>query len=131
MKSHYLQQAVGKRKLAVARVYLKEGKGSITVNKQDFNEYFLRPTSKKLIEQPLELTDCLSKYDINVNVCGGGLSGQAGAIRHGISKILSAISDDYRVTLKKAGLITRDSRKKERKLPGQPGARKKFQFSKR
>ena len=91
----------------------------------------LRPTSKKLIKQPLELTDLVGKYDVKVTVCGGGLSGQAGAIRHAISRALVALSEELRPTLKKAGLLTRDSRKKERKLPGQPGARKKFQFSKR
>lgn len=131
MKSDYLQHTVGKRKLAIARAYFKEGKGSITVNNVDFDKYFLRPTSKKLIEQPLELTDCFNKYDIKINVCGGGLSGQAGAIRHAISKALVLMNEECRPVLKKAGLLTRDSRKKERKLPGQPGARKKFQFSKR
>ena len=131
MKSHYLQHTVGKRKLAIARAYLKEGTGAITVNNRDLDEYFLRPTSKKLIKQPLELTDLVGKYDVKVTVCGGGLSGQAGAIRHAISRALVALSEELRPTLKKAGLLTRDSRKKERKLPGQPGARKKFQFSKR
>lgn len=131
MKSDYLKHTVGKRKNAIARAYLKEGSGKIVVNNRDFNEYFLRPTSKKLIEQPLELTDVVGKYDIKVTVCGGGLSGQAGAIRHAISRALSELNEEFRPTLKKAGLLTRDSRKKERKLPGQPGARKKFQFSKR
>ena len=131
MKSHYLQHTVGKRKLAIARAYLKEGTGAITVNNRGLDEYFLRPTSKKLIKQPLELTDLVGKYDVKVTVCGGGLSGQAGAIRHAISRALVALSEELRPTLKKAGLLTRDSRKKERKLPGQPGARKKFQFSKR
>ena len=131
MKSHYLQHTVGKRKLAIARAYLKEGTGAITVNNRDLDEYFLRPTSKKLIKQPLELTDLVGKYDVKVTVCGGGLSGQAGAIRHAISRALVALNEELRPTLKRAGLLTRDSRKKERKLPGQPGARKKFQFSKR
>jgi small subunit ribosomal protein S9 len=131
MKSHYLQHTVGKRKLAIARAYVKEGKGSITVNERDFNEYFLRPTSKKLIEQPLEITNTIGQYDIKINVCGGGLSGQAGAIRHAIARALVGINEELRSVLKRAGLLTRDSRKKERKLPGQPGARKKYQFSKR
>lgn len=131
MKSTYIKHTVGKRKEAVARAYFKEGSGSIIVNKQKFGEYFLRPTSKKLIEQPLELTGSVGKYDINVNVVGGGLSGQAGAIRHAIARSLAEMSEENRAVLKKAGLLTRDSRQKERKLPGQPGARKKFQFSKR
>ena len=130
MKSTYIKHTVGKRKEAVARAYFKEGSGSITVNKQKFGEYFLRPTSKKLIEQPLELTGSVGKFDINVNVVGGGLSGQAGAIRHAIARSLAEMSEENRAVLKKAGLLTRDSRQKERKLPGQPGARKKFQFSK-
>ena len=131
MKSTYLKHTVGKRKEAIARAYFKEGKGSIVINKQKFDEYFLRPTSKKLIEQPLELTGNMGNFDIKINVCGGGLSGQAGAIRHAIAKCLAEMNDENRGVLKKAGLLTRDSRKKERKLPGQPGARKKFQFSKR
>ena len=123
---------VGKRKTSVARIFIKESaKSSITINKKDIDQYYLRPTSKKIIMQPLELTDSVDKYDIRANVCGGGLSGQAGAIRHALSKFLAEISDENRATLKRAGLLTRDSRKKERKLPGQPGARKKFQFSKR
>ena len=128
MKSTYIKHTVGKRKEAVARAYFKEGSGSITVNKQKFGEYFLRPTSKKLIEQPLELTGSVGKFDINVNVVGGGLSGQAGAIRHAIARSLAEMSEENRAVLKKAGLLTRDSRQKERKLPGQPGARKKFQL---
>ena len=131
MKSPYLQHSVGKRKSSIARVYLKEGSGKISVNKRDIDEYYLRPTSKKLIRQPLELTETTKKYDINVNVTGGGLSGQAGAIRHAISKALVELDAENRSTLKRAGLLTRDARKKERKLPGQPGARRKFQFSKR
>jgi len=131
MKSPYLQHSVGKRKSSIARVYLKEGSGKISVNKRDIDEYYLRPTSKKLIRQPLELTENMAKYDININVTGGGLSGQAGAIRHAISRALVELDAENRTVLKKAGLLTRDARKKERKLPGQPGARRKFQFSKR
>lgn len=122
---------VGKRKTAIARVWMKPGTGKITINKRTLDDYYYRDTSKMVIMQPLELTDSKGKFDILINVCGGGLSGQAGAIRHGISRALTLEDPDNRPVLKKAGLLTRDSRKKERKLPGQPGARKKFQFSKR
>ena len=127
----YIQTSVGKRKSAIARLYMKEGSGRITINKKDLDEYYIRPTSKMVVRQPFELTNTLEQYDININVCGGGLNGQAGAIRHAVSRALAAISEENRAILKKAGLLTRDARKKERKLPGQPGARKKFQFSKR
>ena len=131
MSKKYLQQSVGKRKSSVARLYLKDGDGKITINKKPIDEYYLRPTSKMIIMQPLELTSSVGKFDVNVNVNGGGLQGQAGAIRHALAKALSAMDPENRTVLKRAGLITRDSRTKERKLPGQPGARKKFQFSKR
>ena len=131
IQSDYLQHTVGKRKTSIARLYVKEGSGKITVNKKSLDAYSVRPTSKKLVMQPLELTETTKKYDFNVNVIGGGLSSQAGAIRHAISKALCLLDEAHRPTLKKEGLLTRDSRKKERKLPGQPGARKKFQFSKR
>ncbi len=123
--------AVGKRKCAVARVWLQPGTGKIVINKRDIDDYYLRPVSKMVIRQPFELTGTVEKFDVHVNVVGGGLSGQAGAIRHGISKALSDVDPSVRTVLKRAGLIRRDSRIKERKLPGQPGARKKFQFSKR
>ena len=131
MKAAYLHHTVGKRKTAIARLYLKEGSGRITINNQDISKYYLRPTSKKLIMQPLELTNTSDKYDLKINATGGGLSGQAGAIRHAIARVLCKVEETHRTVLKKAGLMTRDSRIKERKLPGQPGARKKFQFSKR
>ena len=131
MKEKYTLQTVGKRKTSVARLYLKPGTGIITINKKHIDEYYLRPTSKMLIMQPLELTDCVGKFDLNINVCGGGLQGQAGAIRHALSRALASMESEHRGILKRAGLITRDSRRKERKLPGQPGARRKFQFSKR
>ncbi|MFK7824700.1 MAG: 30S ribosomal protein S9 [Oligoflexales bacterium] len=131
MGTKYTQHAVGKRKTSVARLYLKPGSGEITINKKPMDEYYLRPTSKMLIMQPLELTNLVGKFDLNINVCGGGLQGQAGAIRHALAKALADIEPENRTVLKRAGLITRDSRIKERKLPGQPGARKKFQFSKR
>lgn len=122
---------VGKRKTAIARIWMKPGKGEIIINKRTMDEYYLRATSKMVIMQPLELTNNVGKYDIRINVIGGGLSGQAGAIRHAISRALANQDLEARQVLKHAGLITRDSRKKERKLPGQPGARKRFQFSKR
>lgn len=122
---------VGKRKTAIARIWMKPGKGEITINKRTLDQYYLREVSKMVVMQPLELTNTVGKYDIRVNVIGGGLMGQAGAIRHAISRALSNQDVENRKILKKAGLITRDSRKKERKLPGQPAARKRFQFSKR
>lgn len=122
---------VGKRKTAIARIWMKPGKGEITINNRTMENYLIRATSRMVINQPLELTDSVGKWDIKVNVIGGGLSGQAGAIRHAISRALASQDPENRKTLKRAGLITRDSRKKERKLPGQPGARRKFQFSKR
>ena len=127
----YLQHTVGKRKTAVARLYLKSGTGAITVNRKSMDEYYLRPTSKMMIMQPLQLTGLVGRYDIVINVIGGGLHGQAGAIRHALSRALATMDPGHRTILKKAGLLTRDAREKERKLPGQPGARKKFQFSKR
>lgn len=127
----YLAHAVGKRKTSVARLYLKAGSGQITINKRPLDEYYLRPTSKMLIMQPLELVASPAKYDLWVNVSGGGLQGQAGAIAHALTKALMIVAPENRPVLKKAGLVTRDPRKKERKLPGQPAARKKFQFSKR
>ncbi len=122
---------VGKRKTAIARIWMKPGKGDITINKRTMDQYYLREVSKMVVLQPLELTNNVGKYDIRVNVVGGGLMGQAGAIRHAISRALANQDIENRKILKKAGLITRDSRKKERKLPGQPASRKRFQFSKR
>lgn len=123
--------AVGRRKTSVARVYMKPGKGNIVVNKRDLDEYYIRATSKMVIRQPLELTENVDKFDIKINVKGGGLSGQAGAIRHAISRALASLDPEFRTVLKSNGLITRDARKKERKLYGQRGARARFQFSKR
>ena len=125
------KHAVGKRKTSIARIWMQPGKGQIVVNNRSLDDYYLRATSKMVVKQPLELTDCLEKFDIKVNVVGGGLSGQAGAIRHAISKALSEIDPENRPVLKSKGLLTRDSRKKERKLYGQKGARARFQFSKR
>ena len=121
----------GRRKDSVARVYLRPGKGEIVVNKRPVEDYFGRETLKMVLRQPLELTESLEKFDIFINDHGGGLSGQAGAIRHGISRALLLALEDSRDVLKKAGMLTRDSRKVERKKYGQPGARKKYQFSKR
>ncbi|MFQ5751193.1 MAG: 30S ribosomal protein S9 [bacterium] len=123
--------AVGRRKEAVARVRLLSGEGKITVNNKPVLEFFKRDTLNMIIQQPLELTETTGKYDIIANVAGGGLSGQAGAVRLGIARALLKIDEEYRPKLKAAGLLTRDPRMKERKKYGQPGARKRFQFSKR
>jgi small subunit ribosomal protein S9 len=121
----------GRRKNAVARVYLRPGKGDIVVNRRGFENYFPNEALQMIIRQPLSLTETTGKFDILVNVDGGGISGQAGAVRHGITRALLEYNSDLRPTLKKAGLITRDPRKKERKKYGQKGARARFQFSKR
>lgn len=123
--------ATGKRKNAIARVRIKPGSGKIVVNGREADDYFRRPTSILLIEQPLALTDMSGKVDIIANVNGGGLSGQAGALRHGITRALMTMNPDLRPVLKKAGLVTRDSRAKERKKYGLAGARRAYQFSKR
>lgn len=123
--------ATGKRKSSIARVFLKPGAGKIVINERPVEEYFGRETLRMILRQPLELTGTIGKYDISVNVNGGGGSGQAGAIRHGISKALLDINPEFRPKLKKEGFLTRDSREKERKKYGQKGARKRFQFSKR
>jgi small subunit ribosomal protein S9 len=123
--------ATGKRKTAIARIYMKEGSGVIVVNKRNFDDYFTRDSLKMLIKQPLEVAGKNDQFDFFINVCGGGMAGQAGAVRHGISKVLVEYDADLRSTLKKEGFLTRDSRIKERKKYGQPGARKRFQFSKR
>lgn len=123
--------AVGKRKTAVARVWVEPGKGNVTVNKRPMDDYYIRDTSRMIVRQPLVLTENTEKYDIRVTVRGGGLTGQAGAIRHAISRALVEIDPECRPILKSNGLLTRDARKKERKLYGQKGARARFQFSKR
>ena len=126
-----LVSAVGRRKVAIARVRMKPGTGEFVVNDRTLDEYFGRETSKMILKQPLEVVEQLNKVDIAVIVCGGGLSGQAGAIRHGISRALTKLNPEYRPPLKKAGFLTRDARAVERKKYGRPGARKRFQFSKR
>jgi small subunit ribosomal protein S9 len=123
--------ATGKRKTAVARIYMKMGSGVIVVNKRSFDDYFTRDSLKMMIQRPLELVGKKDQFDFFINVHGGGMSGQAGAVKHGISKALLEYDGDTRSILKKAGFLTRDSRIKERKKYGQPGARKRFQFSKR
>ena len=127
-KSFY---ATGRRKHAVARVWLQPGNGKIAINTRSLEEYFGRETSRMVFRQPLELTDNSGGLDIFVTVRGGGLSGQADAIRHGISRALTRFNPELRGSLKKAGYLTRDARKKERKKYGQRGARARFQFSKR
>ena len=123
--------ATGKRKNAIARVWIKPGKGMITVNKKDFKAYFARPVLQMMLQQPLNLANRATQYDIRVTVLGGGLSGQAGAVRHGISKALTFYEPDLRGVLKKQGFLTRDSRVVERKKYGRMKARRSFQFSKR
>ncbi|HYS80888.1 MAG TPA: 30S ribosomal protein S9 [Anaeromyxobacteraceae bacterium] len=122
---------VGRRKESVARVRLAAGTGNITINGRTMDAYFGRETSKMILVEPLKLVDQMGKLDVFVNAKGGGLSGQAGAIRHGITRALMKLNPDYRAILKKAGFVTRDARAVERKKYGQPGARKRFQFSKR
>ena len=121
----------GRRKTSTARVHMRPGSGVITVNSRTFDEYFPNEVLKMIIKQPLSLTETADKFDIVVTVDGGGPSGQAGAIRHGISRALQIYNTELRKRLKKAGLLTRDPRMKERKKYGQKGARARFQFSKR
>ena len=121
----------GRRKTSVARVYLRPGSGKIVVNRRDFDEYFPNQVLKMVIRQPLLVTETADKFDILINVNGGGQTGQAGAIRHGISRALLEFNGELRPQLKSVGFLTRDARKVERKKYGQPKARKRFQFSKR
>ena len=121
----------GRRKSSIARVFIQPGKGSIVINNKPVEEYFSRYTSQMILKQPLELTENTSTFDIKVNVVGGGESGQAGAVKHGISKALCLFEPSLRGALKSAGFLTRDSRVVERKKYGKPKARKSFQFSKR
>jgi small subunit ribosomal protein S9 len=129
MSTEYI--ATGRRKTAVARVRLAAGSGKVTINRRDVAAYLMRETLVRTVLQPLDLLEQASRYDVQVNVRGGGLAGQAGAIRHGITRALMQLDADHRPALKRAGFVTRDPRAVERKKPGQPGARKKFQFSKR
>ncbi len=126
-----LAHGTGRRKTSVARVYLREGDGKITINGRNADDYF--PTREQLyvVNQPLDVTDSIGKFDILINVSGGGSSGQAGAIRHGIARALASYDENNQSPLRKSGFLTRDSRMVERKKYGQPGARRQFQFSKR
>jgi len=128
-KLHYY--GTGRRKTSAARVYLRPGNGAFTVNDRTFDEYFSSEMLKMIIRQPLTITETTDKFDILVRVQGGGYTGQAGALRHGIARALIEYNPEFRPTLKKAGFLTRDPRVVERKKYGQPGARKRFQFSKR
>ena len=131
IKKNESWNATSRRKSSVARVMMSSGNGSFIINKREIKKYFGRNTLQMMLEQPLDILQVNGKYDISVKVNGGGLSGQAGAIRLGIARCLEQINSDFRAPLKEAGMMTRDSRKVERKKYGQPGARKKFQFSKR
>ena len=121
----------GRRKTSVARVWIRPGAGRIAVNRRSFEDYFPRETLRMIIEQPLQVTGTAGQLDVTVTVGGGGPTGQAGAVRHGIARALARFDEKFRLPLKKAGLLTRDPRMRERKKYGQPGARQKFQYSKR
>jgi small subunit ribosomal protein S9 len=123
--------ATGRRKKAVARVYLTEGKGEVTINKKDYKTFFPTSVLQGKVQQAFTATETLNNYDVKVNVAGGGITGQAEAVRHAIARALVKIDEENRVLLRPEKLLTRDPRMVERKKPGQPGARKKFQFSKR
>ena len=121
----------GRRKTSTARVYLAPGTGRITINQRTIEQFFARETGRMIVRQPLELVQLEGRFDINVTVAGGGITGQAGAIRHGITRALIEYDESLRSPLRKAGFVTRDAREVERKKPGRAGARKRFQFSKR
>lgn len=131
MASTWLSIGTGRRKNAVARVYLKQGSGNVTVNGRQLSEYVKRKTLEMIVNQPFGVLNAEGKYDVVASIVGGGLTGQAGALRHGIARALCALDIANRPALKKAGFLTRDPRMVERKKYGQPGARKRFQFSKR
>ncbi len=123
--------ATGRRKTSVARVWLSVGNGDIIINRKPVKDYFKMETLIAMVKQPLEITKALGRYNIMATVRGGGVSSQAGAVRHGLSRVLAELYPEHKQNLKKSGLLTRDPRMKERKKYGQPGARKRFQFSKR
>ena len=127
-RGHY---ATGRRKESTARVWIKPGSGVMVINGRSMDEYFGRETSKMILQQPLQIVEQIGKVDMTVNVVGGGLSGQAGAIRHGLARALCVLNGEFRTPLKRAGLLTRDARVVERKKYGRPGARRRFQYSKR
>ena len=131
MAGAWISYGTGRRKTSVARVYLKHGTGEIVINGRNVSDYLLRKTLEMIVRQPFEVTDSRGKFDVYANLSGGGLSGQAGALRHGIARALSTFEPKYRTPLKRAGFLRRDPRMVERKKYGRPGARKRFQFSKR
>jgi small subunit ribosomal protein S9 len=131
MVARELWEATGKRKRAIARVRIRPGSGQITVNKRSAADYFTRKSLLNIVRQPLDRVEVADQVDVDANICGGGLSGQADALKHGISRALIRMEAEHRAPLKRAGFLTRDDRKKERKKYGQPGARKRFQYSKR
>lgn len=131
MHKGYISYGTGRRKTSVARVYLKNGTGEIVINGSKSEDYLMRKTLQMIVTQPFEVTETIGKYDVYANISGGGLTGQAGALRHGISRALISLDPKYRGLLKKVGYLTRDPRMVERKKYGRPGARKRFQFSKR
>ncbi len=131
MEQENIYYATGRRKTAIARTWLKPGKGDIIINARPVAEYFPIETTRDEMIQPFKITNTLGSYDVKATVIGGGISGQAGAVRHGITRALVALNPDFRLALKKAGFIKRDPRVKERKKYGQKGARARFQFSKR
>ena len=131
MDTKYIDNALGRRKCAVARVYVSEGTGKITINKRDLTEYFPSTILQFVVKQPLTLLDVAEKYDINVNIYGGGYTGQSQALRLAIARALVKINAEDKKTLRAEGFMTRDSREVERKKPGRPKARRRFQFSKR
>ena len=128
---HGRPYGTGKRKNAIARVFLSPGEGNVSINGRAFDDYFPRETLRMIVRQPFDALDLNGQFDVMATVCGGGVAAQAEAVRHGISRALLNVEPEHRAVLKKAGFLTRDARKKERKKPGQPGARKKFQYSKR
>jgi small subunit ribosomal protein S9 len=128
---HGRNYGTGRRKTAIARVFLKAGDGKIVINGRTPEDYFPRATLRMIIAQPFDVLEKHGQFDIQVNVCGGGIAGQAEAVRHGISRALLSVNPEYRSQLKRAGFLTRDSRAVERKKPGRPGARRRFQYSKR
>lgn len=131
MAGTHLSYGTGRRKCSIARVYLRPGTGEIVINGRPSREYLMRKTLQMIIEQPFEVTSSKGKFDVYANITGGGLTGQAGALRHGIARALSSLDSKMRPALKRAGFLTRDPRMVERKKYGRPGARKRFQFSKR
>lgn len=130
-KQFYKYSGVGKRKTAIARIYMNEGSGKISINHRAFDDYFPNRAHQAIVRQAFEITGTNNRFDMYARVIGGGESGQADAIRHGVAKALLSVDAEYRPKLKVAGLLTRDARVKERKKYGQPGARKRFQYSKR